>query len=189
MNQNKADSNHTNINNNEMSQLQIKVINTGQYIKKMSFQINKHHKEVTKSGGFEPQLEYSLGTRKDKIDTDEYEVTLQIGVKCKNKSNSEDILFTLSLDYVGIFTLSGEISDQIKDEVLFVYCTSQIFPFARREIAAITTAGGYLPVLMDPIDFAQIYKAYLNKAKQEQEQTQQQEQLKQAQQLAAQLVN
>jgi preprotein translocase subunit SecB len=40
---------------------------------------------------------------------------------------------------------------------LLINCPALIFPFARRLIADITREGGFPPLLLDPIDFQQLY--------------------------------
>ena len=40
---------------------------------------------------------------------------------------------------------------------LVINCPTLIFPFLRRLVADLTREGGYPPLLLDPIDFAQLY--------------------------------
>ena len=42
--------------------------------------------------------------------------------------------------------------------VLLIEAPRQLFPFARRILADATRDGGYPPVMLDPIDFLQLYR-------------------------------
>ena len=42
--------------------------------------------------------------------------------------------------------------------VLFIECPRLLFPFARQIIADATRNGGFPPLMLDPIDFAQIFQ-------------------------------
>ncbi len=41
--------------------------------------------------------------------------------------------------------------------VLFIECPRLLFPFARQIIADVTRNGGFPPLMIDPIDFAQMF--------------------------------
>jgi preprotein translocase subunit SecB len=41
--------------------------------------------------------------------------------------------------------------------VLFIECPRMLFPFARQIIADVTRNGGFPPLMIDPIDFAQMF--------------------------------
>ena len=42
--------------------------------------------------------------------------------------------------------------------LVLIECPRQLFPFARRVVADITRDGGFPPLLLDPIDFAALYR-------------------------------
>ena len=41
--------------------------------------------------------------------------------------------------------------------VLFIECPRMLFPFARQIVADATRNGGFPPLMIDPIDFAQMF--------------------------------
>jgi preprotein translocase subunit SecB len=45
--------------------------------------------------------------------------------------------------------------------VLMIECPRLIFPFARQVLANVTQQGGFPPLMMDPVDFSQIYRQNL----------------------------
>ena len=42
-----------------------------------------------------------------------------------------------------------------------IECPRILFPFARQVLASVTQAGGFPPLLMDPVDFSAIYRQNL----------------------------
>ena len=42
--------------------------------------------------------------------------------------------------------------------VLLIECPRLLFPFARRVVADVTRDGGFPPLMLDPIDFAALYR-------------------------------
>ena len=45
------------------------------------------------------------------------------------------------------------------EPVLLIECPRILFPYARAIVSSATQEGGYAPLLVNPIDFAQLYRA------------------------------
>ena len=150
------------INDQEQVSQQVKVASTGQYIKAISFEVTQTRKEMRENTNkdFEPQFEYQIALKKEQISDHEYELILDISVNCNNKKDSNTNLFSLKLEYAGLFIVESVPNEEILEEILMTHCASLIFPFARSEIALITMGAGFSPTLMDPIDFRQMYASY-----------------------------
>ena len=69
---------------------------------------------------------------------------------------SEELLFLVELVYGGIFKISGVTPEQL-EPVVMIECPRLLFPFARRIIADCSRDGGYPPLMIEPMDFAQMY--------------------------------
>ena len=67
-------------------------------------------------------------------------------------------MFIAELTYAGVFTLSG-LPDNAVEPVLLVECPRILFPFARNILAEVTRDGGFPPVLLQPIDFVQLWQS------------------------------
>ena len=50
------------------------------------------------------------------------------------------------------------------EPMLLIECPRLLFPFARRIIAEITREGGFPPLLIDPVDFVQLYQSQYQRA-------------------------
>jgi preprotein translocase subunit SecB len=53
---------------------------------------------------------------------------------------------------------NGNIPQENLQPVLLIECPRLLFPFAREIIATSVRNGGFPPLLLDPIDFVQLYQ-------------------------------
>jgi len=138
---------------------QVMVTCVGQYIRKLSFDslMNKH--ELAKIEAHKPVISLNITTKQEKIGDTDHEVILLIEAESRIGEKNEEV-FKLQLEYAGIFKLEGQVEESAKEEILLVNCITLLFPFARRELAAITLGGGYQPLMLDPIDFRSSYLQY-----------------------------
>lgn len=83
-----------------------------------------------------------------------YEVMLEISAECKA---GEEVAFVIELTYCGVFTLNVRPEDV--RPVLLIECPRILFPFARHVVATATMNGGFLPLMLGPIDFAALYQS------------------------------
>jgi preprotein translocase subunit SecB len=67
-------------------------------------------------------------------------------------------VFIAELTYAGVFTLTG-IAENAIEPVLLVECPRLLFPYARNLLGELTREGGFPPVLLQPIDFVQLWQA------------------------------
>lgn len=126
-----------------------------QYIKDFTFK-NPGSPEIyrTISTGAKPKTEISLNLDASEVEKDLYEVVVHLTAK----SDAEDkTMFTVDLKYAGLFMLSN-IPDDQKELVLLIHCPTLLFPFARRVLADITRDGQFMPLMVDPVDFAALYQ-------------------------------
>jgi preprotein translocase subunit SecB len=84
----------------------------------------------------------------------DFDVVLTLEAKAVD---GKDVLFNTELVYGGVFRISG-IPQEHMLPLLFIECPRLLFPFARQIIADATRNGGYPPLMIDPIDFAQMFQ-------------------------------
>lgn len=82
-----------------------------------------------------------------------FEVTLNITAECKF---ADTTAFLVELSYGGVFSLN--VDAQYVRPVLLIECPRLLFPFARQIIANATSNGGFLPLMLAPVDFAGLYQ-------------------------------
>jgi preprotein translocase subunit SecB len=59
-------------------------------------------------------------------------------------------------DFDVVLTLNAEAKEHMLP-LLFIECPRLLFPFARQIVADVTRNGGFPPLMIDPIDFAQMF--------------------------------
>ena len=57
-----------------------------------------------------------------------------------------------------MLTPAREVVQEAIQPVLFIECPALLFPFVRRLVADLSREGGFPPLLLDPIDFASLYR-------------------------------
>ena len=130
-----------------------------QFIKDLSFE-SPNTPESLRGPGEDPNLQVNVTVAADKIEDDVYEVLINFDADAANKAGA---IYKLELVYGGLFRLAN-MPDHIKHPVLFVNCPTLLFPFLRRIVADLTREGGFPPLMLDPIDFAALYKQNLDQA-------------------------
>ena len=77
-------------------------------------------------------------------------VSIKITINCKSKKENNTI-FHLELDYYGLFKSEGK--KLVDKNKLASEGARIIFPFARSIIASVTQNGGFMPIILDNVNF------------------------------------
>jgi len=77
-------------------------------------------------------------------------VSIKITINCKSKKEKNTI-FHLELDYFGLF--KSESKKLVDKNKLVSEGARIIFPFARSIIASVTQNGGFMPIILDNVNF------------------------------------
>jgi preprotein translocase subunit SecB len=70
------------------------------------------------------------------------------------------VLFSFELVFGGIFRIQNVPAESMQPVVL-IECPRLLFPFAREIIATSVRNGGFPPLLLDPVDFVNLYRQRL----------------------------
>ncbi len=126
-----------------------------QYIKDFSFE-NPRAPASLRPQTSQPRIDVNVDVQASKVSKDEelFEVVLKITATAKVE---EDPLFLADLTYAGLFRLQAMDEDSLH-AVLLVECPRLLFPFARAIVADSTRDGGFPPLLIQPVDFASMYR-------------------------------
>ncbi|UYN98771.1 MAG: protein-export chaperone SecB [Devosia sp.] len=130
----------------------------GQYIRDLSFE-NPGAPATLMATGANPAFNVSISVGVKKQSDEVYAVELTLNAKANRE---ETVLFNVELVYGGIFRIKNVPDAQISPLVM-VECPRLIFPFARQVLATVTQQGGFPPLMMEPVDFAAIYRQNLAK--------------------------
>jgi preprotein translocase subunit SecB len=127
------------------------------YIKDLSFE-NPNSPEIfllpQKS---EPKVEVNLQMNNKKVSDDHWEVSLGITAKIIAKGDTEKVMFILEIEHAAVFLLKN-IPEEHMNMVLAVDCPTLLFPFTRQIVSQVSVDGGFIPFLMEPINFMGIYQ-------------------------------
>ena len=128
-----------------------------QFIKDLSFESPNVLKIMSQPSNQPPEVNFNLGVNANSVGPDLYDVTLTIRAEAKRDNT---VAFIIELAYAGVFTITGIPQDQM-EPVLFIEAPRLLFPFARAIISDLTRDGGFTPLMLNPIDFVDLYRRKL----------------------------
>ena len=79
----------------------------------------------------------------------------------------EKTAYLAEVQQAGIFSISG-LPEQAMHAAINTLCPHTLFPYARRCITDLVADGGFPPLVLQPIDFNQIYAQRLQEAQAQQ---------------------
>ena len=125
-----------------------------QYVKDLSFENPNYLMKYSDDGDKQPEVGVGLENNVAKIDDEHYEVTLKVSAK---STFGDKPGFLVELSYAALITVAPNIEQDILEPILMVHCPFLMFPFIREIVASATSAGGFPPLQLEPIDFASLY--------------------------------
>ncbi len=127
------------------------VINA-QYVKDLSFENPRAPQSLLQQNA-PPDVQINVDVKAGTLAPDIYEVILTLRADAKQGA---DNMFVVELIYGAVVTLANTSPDDVP-QALMVETPRQMFPFARSILAEVTRDGGFTPLLLNPIDFQEIY--------------------------------
>lgn len=89
----------------------------------------------------------------------QYEVVVRVKVEAHN---ADKVVYLLELEYGGLVQV-GEVPAESHEPLLMIEGPRLLFPYARAIVTAVTRDGGFAPLLINPIDFAALYRDFKRK--------------------------
>lgn len=123
-----------------------------QYIKDFSFE-NPGAPRSLQSRDKAPAININVNVNANPLSDTDFDIVLSLTAEAKD---GEKIVFAAELVYGGVFRITGFPQEHMLP-LLFIECPRLLFPFARQIIADATRNGGFPPLMIDPIDFAQMF--------------------------------
>ena len=139
------------------------IVNT-QYLKDLSFE-NPRAPQTLMGQRDAPEVNLSADVKARSLGPDVYEVVLTMGAHARQ---GEDPVFVVELSYAAVVTIK-DAPAELTPLLVFVETPRLLFPFARSVIAEATRNGGFPPLLVNPIDFAELLRREHERALKEQE--------------------
>lgn len=102
-----------------------------------------------------PQLGLSVDTGFRELGNGQYEIRLYVEAKA---SAGENAIYLVEVDYRAVAALGPDVKEEMRAPLLLIEGPRLMFPFVRQVAAQVTNLGGYMPLLMQPVDFLTIYR-------------------------------
>ena len=132
-----------------------------QYIKDLSFENPNAPQSLQPSE--QPRLDINVNVGAQPMSDDQFEVVLTLTANAKTPTMT---VFAIELVYAGVFRVVGVPQEHLHPFVL-IECPRMLFPFARNILAEASRNGGFPPLMLDPIDFAALYRQNAEQAAQQ----------------------
>jgi preprotein translocase subunit SecB len=123
----------------------------GQYIKDLSFENPGAPSGMTSR----PNIELGVDLQARRMEGALFEVELKLRVNAKMPD--EKPVFLLELVYCGLLQITN-VPDDVLQQILLIEGPHLLFPYARRIISDVVRDGGMPPLMVEPIDFAGLYR-------------------------------
>jgi len=132
------------------------------YMKDVSFEVPNAPQVFQEDGQVE--IKMNLAQRVENLAEGVHEVVLTVTVTA---SLGEKTAYLAEVQQAGIFSIMG-LNEQAMHAALNTLCPHTLFPYARRSITDLVADGGFPPLVLQPINFDQIYAQRLQEAQAEQ---------------------
>jgi preprotein translocase subunit SecB len=137
-----------------------------QYVKDLSFENPRApHSLLQPPQGAAPELQVGVDVKAQGLATDVYEVVMTLKIETRMQN---EVMFVVELSYGAVVSLINTPQEDVS-VALMVETPRIIFPYVRNIVSEVTRDGGYTPLLMSPIDFADIYRRRVAEQQQQQQ--------------------
>src|ERR1700683_1452833 len=127
-----------------------------QYVKDFSFE-NPHAPRSMAPSTQQPSINIQINVDAAPMSETDFEVTLRLEGKAEAQSL---MLYSFELVFSGVFRVVNVPADSLQPFIL-IECPRLLFPFAREIVATSVRNGGFQPLLLNPIDFVELYRQRL----------------------------
>jgi preprotein translocase subunit SecB len=128
-----------------------------QYMKDFSFESPGAPQSLRGGRASPPTINIGVNVQSRPLQAPEYEVELRINAQAVD---GEATLFAIELIYAGVFRIANVPEETVRP-LAMIECPRYLFPFARQIISESSRQGGFPPLMIDPIDFAAMYRQSL----------------------------
>ena len=132
---------------NASAQFQIQKL----YAKDVSFEVPNAPQVFQEAG--QADIKLSLAQRVEELGDNQFEIVLTVTVTA---SVGEKTAYLVEVAHAGIFLVAG-FNEQSAHAVMNTMCPNTLFPYARQLISTLVAEGGFPPLVIQPVNFEQLY--------------------------------
>lgn len=129
------------------------LIVNAQYVKDLSFENPRAPQSLIQQNA-QPSVDIHVDVKAQNLGPDVFEVVLTINATARTQ---DETVFLVELAYGTVVTVKNAPQEMLASLVL-VETPRIVFPFARAVIASATRDGGFPPLMINPIDFAELLR-------------------------------
>jgi preprotein translocase subunit SecB len=100
-----------------------------------------------------PQINVELGNTAQQVEDGIFNVSIKVTVTAKIEDKTA---FLVEVNQSGIFAIRN-VPQENMEPILAVACPNILFPYAREAISDMVTRAGFMPVLLNQINFEALY--------------------------------
>jgi preprotein translocase subunit SecB len=127
-----------------------------QFIKDLSFEAPHAPDIFNALQNNPPEMDIVIDTGVSQLDGTVFEVTMQVSLSAKVGDKTG---FIMELTYNAVAELNPQVVPQEHAHpMLLIEAPRQLFPFVRQIVAETTGNGGFPPLYMQMVDFAELYR-------------------------------
>ena len=145
---------------NASAQFQIQKL----YAKDVSFEVPNAPQVFQEAG--QADIKLSLAQRVEELGDNQFEIVLTVTVTA---SVGEKTAYLVEVAHAGIFLVAG-FNEQSAHAVMNTMCPNTLFPYARQLISTLVAEGGFPPLVLQPVNFEQMYAQRMQEMMEEQKQ-------------------
>ncbi|MBR1734282.1 MAG: protein-export chaperone SecB [Alphaproteobacteria bacterium] len=129
-----------------------------QYTKDLSFENVMPASKI--SSDKQPEIDAQIKVEVSETNKEHgiYDVALIVNIQAKIENKT---MFILDLNYSGEFSVSG-FPKELMGAILYIECPRMLFPYARNIVSQAVNEGGFPPLYLAPVNFADLYQQQLD---------------------------
>lgn len=131
------------------------------YTKDVSFEAPNAPQVFNEQG--QPEIKLNMNQKVNKLDDSTYEVCLTATVTC---TVNEKTAYLAEVCQAAVFGMQN-FNDQALHQTLGVYCPNVLFPYIRQQVSDLVLAGGFQPLMLQPVNFEQMYAQQMQQAQEQ----------------------
>ena len=130
------------------------LIVNAQYLRDLSFENPRAPESLLQQAEQQPEVSVEVDVRARQLNEETFESVLNLKVQART---GDDVVFMVEVDYGGVVTIRNA-AQELTAALVLIETPRLLFPFARAIIADAIREGGFPPLLINPIDFAEIQR-------------------------------
>lgn len=126
-----------------------------QYIKDLSFENPSPLDVMMDETEEQPVIELDVRVKAEPVGEHVFEVSLSVQANAKRNGKQ---MYLVELVYGAVVAHAPDLPEDMVPQIIMIYTPTLMFPFVRNILCDITRDGGYVPLIMAPVDFMDLFE-------------------------------